>query len=108
MFKIIINFIIYVERSMSIFIVYIGIIRPEYHFDYTNIKVPIAIIKINFNENLKMAYLTIFVIFYVDVINCQIFNLLHIYRIFAKNLIFWNDLKKINHIVSKHISYYVK
>jgi hypothetical protein len=76
---------------MNIFIIYIGIIRLESHFDYTNIKAPIAIIRINLNEILKMAYLTIFVIFYVDVINCQIFYLLHIYQIFAKNLIFSSD-----------------
>jgi hypothetical protein len=55
-----------------------------------------------------MAHLIMFVIFYVDVVIRKKFNLLHIYHIFAKKVMFWNDLKKINHIVSKHGSYYVK
>jgi hypothetical protein len=78
-----INCIIYVEGSMSIFIIYIGIKRPQSHCDCTNFKASFAIIIINFNEILKMVHLTMFVIFYVDVISCQIFNLLHIYHIFA-------------------------
>jgi hypothetical protein len=32
----------------------------------------------------KMAYLAMLVIFYADVISCQIFNLPHIYHIFAQ------------------------
>ncbi len=74
--KIIINFIIYIKGSMNIFIVYIGIIGSQSCFYYTNFKI------INFNEILKRAHLTMLVIFYVDVIICQIFNLSHIYRIF--------------------------
>jgi len=33
-FKIKINFNIYIERSVGVFIVYIDIIRPLFHFDY--------------------------------------------------------------------------
>jgi hypothetical protein len=36
---------------MSIFIVYIGIIGPLFHFDYINFKVSLVINIINFNEN---------------------------------------------------------
>ncbi len=64
---------------MNIFIIYIGIIRLESHFDSTNIKASIGIILINFNEIFKMAHLTMLVIFYVDVIIYQNFNLLHNY-----------------------------
>jgi hypothetical protein len=35
-FKIKINFNIYIERSMGVFIIYIDIIRPLFHFDYIN------------------------------------------------------------------------
>ncbi len=86
---------------MNIFIIYIGIIRLESHFDSTNIKASIGIILINFNEIFKMAHLTMLVIFYVDVIIYQNFNLLHNYWIF------WNEFFSIIHIVSKHGSYYV-
>jgi hypothetical protein len=55
-----------------------------------------------------MSHLIMFVIFYVDEITCQNFNLLHIYPIFAEKIIFWNEILLINHIVSKHGSYYVK
>jgi hypothetical protein len=57
---------------------------------------------INFNENFKMAHLAMFVIFYVNVITCQIFNLPHTYCIFVEKKI------QINCMVSKHGSYYVK
>jgi hypothetical protein len=50
-----------------------------------------------------------FVIFHVNVIICQNFNLPYIYCIFAiKKLIFLDDLKKIGHMVSKHGSNYMK
>jgi hypothetical protein len=49
-----------------------------------------------------------FVIFNVDVIFNQNFNLLHIYLILLKKLIFWNENFKISHMVSKHGSYYMK
>ncbi len=49
------NFIIYIEGSMNIFIVYIGIIGPQFHFDYTNFKVQLVIKIINFNEIKRMA-----------------------------------------------------
>ncbi len=48
-FKIIINFIIYIEISMDIFIIYIGIIGPLSCFDCTNFKIPLVINIINFN-----------------------------------------------------------
>jgi hypothetical protein len=63
---------------MNIFIVYIGIIRPQSHVHCTNFKASLGIIIINFNEILIMARLIMLVIFYVDVIIYQIFNLLHI------------------------------
>jgi len=50
-----------------------------------------------------------FVIFHVNVIICQNFNLPYIYCIFAiKKLIFLDDFKKIGHMVSKHGSNYMK
>jgi hypothetical protein len=69
---------------MSIFIVYIGIIGPQSCFDYTNFKFSLVTKIINFNEIKKMAHLTMFVIFYVDVITCQNFNLSHIYHILVE------------------------
>jgi hypothetical protein len=48
------------------------------------------------------------VIFYVNVITCQIFNLPHIYRIFVEKNHFLKFIFQINHMVSKHGSYYVK
>jgi hypothetical protein len=47
--KIILNFITYIERSMTIFIIYIGIIRSLSCFDYTNFKFSLVIKIINFN-----------------------------------------------------------
>jgi len=82
--KIIINFIIYIEGSISIFIIYISIIRAWFHFDYTNFRASLVIKIINFSEFLKMAHRGMFFIFYVDVIFCQNFNLPHIYHIFAQ------------------------
>jgi hypothetical protein len=83
--KKIINSIIYIEGSMCIIIIYIGIIGPLSHFDYTNFKVSLIIKIINFNEILNMAHLVIIVIFHVNVITYQIFNLSHIYHIFVEN-----------------------
>jgi hypothetical protein len=68
---------------MSIFIIYIGIIGPQSCFDYTNFKASLVIKIININEK-KMAHLVMLVIFYVDVIFHQNFNLPHIYRIFVQ------------------------
>jgi hypothetical protein len=48
------------------------------------------------------------VIFHVNVIIRQKFNLSHIYCIFATKFIFWNEKFQINHMVSKHGSNYVK
>jgi hypothetical protein len=86
--KLIINFIIYIERFMNIFIVYVGIIWPYSHFDNTNFKASLVIKIINFNGIKKLAHLAMLVTFYVDVITCQNFNLPHIYHIYAKKLIF--------------------
>jgi hypothetical protein len=47
-------------------------------------------------------------IFYVDVITCQNFNLPQIYCILVEKVIFWSENFQINHMVSKHGSYYVK
>jgi len=63
---------------------YIGTIEPQFHFDYTNFKVSLVIKIINFNEIKKLAHLTMLVIFYVDMIFYQNFNLSHIYRIFVQ------------------------
>jgi hypothetical protein len=84
---IIIIFIIYIEGSMCIFIVYIDIIRPLSHFNCTNFKVSLIKI-INFNGIKNMAHLAMLFIFHEIVIICQIFNLPHIYRIFAKKISF--------------------
>ncbi len=75
--KIIIFFIIYIEGSMGIFIVYIGIIGPWPHFNYTNFKVSLVIKVINFSGIKKMTHLAMLVIFHVNVITCQNFNLPH-------------------------------
>jgi hypothetical protein len=48
-FKIIIIFIIYIEISMDIFIIYIGIIGPLFCFDCTNFEASLVIKIINFN-----------------------------------------------------------
>jgi hypothetical protein len=69
---------------MSIFIIYIGIIGPLFRFDCINFKVSLVIKIINFNEIKKIDHLTMLVIFHVNVIICQNFNLLHIYCIFIK------------------------
>jgi hypothetical protein len=69
---------------MGIFIIYIGVIKPLSFFDCTNFKGSLIIKIINFNEIKNMANLTMLVIFHVNVINRQNFNLSHIYHIFAK------------------------
>jgi hypothetical protein len=88
-FNIIMNFIIYIEGSMRIFIIYIGITRPLFRFDSTNFNVSFFNKIINFNEFLKMSHLAIFFIFHVNVITCQKFNLLYIYCIFAEKTHFF-------------------
>jgi hypothetical protein len=67
---------------MNIFIIYISIIRPLYCFDYINFKDLLIIKIITFNEIIIMAHLMC-VIFYVNVITCQNFNLPHINHIFV-------------------------
>jgi len=69
---------------MDIFIIYINVTKPLSHFDCVNFKVSLVIETINFNGILKMAHLTMLVIFHVNVITCQIFNSSHIYHIFAE------------------------
>jgi hypothetical protein len=60
---------------MNIFI--IGLIRPLFCFDCTNFKASLVIKIINFNEIKKMPHLAMLVIFHVNVIICQNFNLPH-------------------------------
>jgi hypothetical protein len=45
-----ISFIIYIEGSMNIFILYMGIVKSLFCFDYTNFKFSLDIKIINFNE----------------------------------------------------------
>jgi len=102
------KFIIYIEISMGIFMVYISIIGPLFCFDCIKFKVSLVIKVINSNGILNMAHLTMFVIFHVNVITWQNFNLPHIYFIFAKKIIFRNEKNQISHMASKHGSNYVK
>ncbi len=60
---------------MNIFILYIDTIGPLSCFDYTNFNISLVIKLINFNENFKMAHLAMLVIFHVNVITCQMFNI---------------------------------
>ncbi len=90
------------------FIIYIGIIRSLSCFDFTNVKVSLIIKMINFNGIKNMAHLAMLVIFHVNVITCEIFNLPHIYYIFAKKLILCIENFPINHTISKHGSNCVK
>jgi len=55
-----------------------------------------------------MAHLIMLVIFYVDVISCQNFNLPHIYQSLLKKTHFLKWNLQISHMASKHGSYYVK
>jgi len=68
---------------MNVFTIYIGIIRP-FFFYCTNFKVLIVIKIINFNEIKKMVCLAMLVIFHVNVISYQNFNLPHIYSIIVE------------------------
>jgi hypothetical protein len=66
---IIVNFIIYIEGSMGIFIIYvISIIRPLSCFDYIYFKVSLVIKIINFNGIKNITHLIMLVIFHVTVI----------------------------------------
>ncbi len=76
--KIIKNFIIYIEGSMGIFIVYIGIIGSLSHFNYTNFKVSLVIKVINFSGILKMTHLVMLVNFHVNLVTYQNFYLPHL------------------------------
>jgi hypothetical protein len=76
--KIIKFFIIYIGGSMGIFIVYIGIIGPSSHFNYTNFKVSLVIKEINLSGIFKMTHLAMLVNFHVNVVTCQNFNLPHL------------------------------
>jgi hypothetical protein len=81
---IIIICIIYIEGSMCIFIIYICIIGPISCLDCINFKGSLVIKIINFNGISNTAYLVMLVIFHMNMITCQIFNLPHIYPIFAE------------------------
>jgi hypothetical protein len=69
---------------MGVFMIYIGIIGPLFFFYYTNFKYVLIIKIINFNEIKNTAYLNMLVIFHVNMITCQKFNLPHIYFIFIE------------------------
>ncbi len=81
---VIISLIIYIEISMGIFIMYINIIRSLSRCDYTNFKFSLVIKIISFNGIKNMAHLAMVVIFHVNVITCQNFDLPHIYRILVE------------------------
>ncbi len=68
---------------MNIFILHISIVGSLFRFDYFNFKALLIIEIINFNEIFKTAHLIMRVIFYLNVITCQIFNLPHIYHNFV-------------------------
>jgi hypothetical protein len=81
-FKLIINFIIYIEGSINIFRVYINIIGPLFRFDCTNFKDLLVIKIINYNEILKNGPPS-----YACHLPCECdylsnFQLPHIYHIF--------------------------
>jgi hypothetical protein len=76
--------VIYIERSMDIFIIYIGIIRSLFCFDYTNFKISLVTKIISFNGIKNMAHLAMLVIFHVNMIIYHNFNLLDIYYIFVE------------------------
>jgi hypothetical protein len=78
------------------------------HFDYTNFRASLVIEGVNFDGIKDMAHLAILVIFHVNMITCQFFNLPHIYHIFAKKIIFYDEKFQISHMVFKHGSNYVK
>jgi len=73
---------------MNIFKIYIGIIRPLFNFDCINFKASLVIKIINFNGIKKRAHLAMLVIFHVNVIICQNFNLPHICHIFVEKIHF--------------------
>jgi len=70
--------VIYIERSMGIFIIYIGIIRSLSCFDCTNFKISLVIKIISFNGIKNMAHLPMLVIFHVNVITYHNFDLSHL------------------------------
>jgi hypothetical protein len=47
-----------------------------------------------------MAHLVMLVIFYVNAIACQFFNLSHIYSIFVEKTHFWDGKFQISHMIS--------
>jgi hypothetical protein len=59
-------------------------VKSVSHFNYINLKASLVIKIISFNEIKKMAHVVMLVIFYVNVITCQFFNLSHIYWIFVE------------------------
>jgi len=75
--------VIYIERLMDIFIIYIGIIRL-FCFDYINFKISLVTKIISFNGIKNMAHLAMLVIFHVNMITYHNFNLSDIYCIFVE------------------------
>jgi hypothetical protein len=73
---------------MNIFIIDIGIIGPKSCFDYINFRTSLVIKNNQFEWNKKNGPSSFLVIFYVNVITCQNFNLSHIYCIFAEKIHF--------------------
>jgi hypothetical protein len=76
---------------MGIFIIYIGIIGPLFRFAYTNFQISLLIKIIKFNGIKNMARLIMFIIFHVNAITCQFFNLSNVYCIFIEknHILIW-------------------
>jgi hypothetical protein len=74
---------------MGIFIVCISIIRPMSRFVYTNFIISLVIKIFNFNGILNMVHLAMLVIFHVNIITYQNFNLPQNYCIFARKKSFF-------------------
>jgi hypothetical protein len=82
---IIIFFIIYIEGSMGIFIVYIGIIGSLFHLNYINSNFSLVIKVIKFSGILKLTHLAMLVNFHMNVVTYQNFNLPHLSHLCWKN-----------------------
>ncbi len=105
---IIIKFLIYIEGSMSIFIIYIGILRPLFHFDCINFKVSLVIKIINFKGIFKMAYhLCLSSSMWMGwLVKILIYHTSIASSLEKKSFIFWNKKFQLNHMASKHDSIY--
>jgi len=104
-----INFIIYIEGSMSIYIMYINITWPLSRFDCTRFKVSLLIKLIDFNEFFKKFHPNMFCHLPCECDYLSNFQFTtHLSHICLKKHIFWNENFQISHMVSKHGSNYVK